>query len=183
MSSTAVLEVNTATPSTSCNDGAGHAMSNGLLPTVVKGHWSVLYNWYIETMAFFQQPELRQGEVTETSPTRSAQRRLHERVERYGSSLKAGTVSAIMKPSGKDVTAMSLADLPVGVLLHVALFLDAKSVCRLQQTCKHLLLVMSDELLWRKKLWMDAGAWPVLGHLSHPKVYEDVESDMSYEQM
>ena len=186
MSSTAVLEANAAAPSTSRNDSVSDAVNNGFLPTIVKGHWSVLYNWYIEKMAAFQQPDLDHGKATEAPPptTRTGPRRLHERAERYGSSLKAGTVSAIMTPgAGKDAAVMSLADLPVGVLLHVALFLDAKSLCRLQQTCKSLLLVMSDELLWRKKLWMDAGAWPVLGHLSHPKVYEDVESDMSYEQM
>ena len=112
--------------------------------------------------------------------------RLHEQAESCGSSLAAGTASIVIRrdrDAHGEQRSTQLNDLPIGVLLHVASFLDAKSLCRLGQTCQQLHSVAGDHLVWRRRLQEDSCHWHVLSHLSHPKVYEDtLSSDHLTEQ-
>lgn len=71
----------------------------------------------------------------------------------------------------------------VAVHLHIFSFLDAQSLCRLSQTCDYLHSLAGDPLLWTRMLRRDVHTWRVIGHLSHPKVYEDTSSDLSPKQM
>jgi hypothetical protein len=93
----------------------------------------------------------------------------------------AGTASLLLKKSQENVTEFS--DLPIGVVLHIASYLDAKSLCHLQQTSKQLYTLTRDELLWRKKLVEDSKHWPVVGHLSHPQIYQDTSSDLTAQEI
>ena len=62
-------------------------------------------------------------------------------------------------------------------------YLDASSLCRLSQTCSHMHRVTTDQLLWRHRLYHDVLTFQTLDHLTHPSVYEEVESDLSYKEM
>lgn len=140
---------------------------------LVKSPISFLYRAYQSAMAASPPPE------DDNETQQPQQRRLHPRAEDCGSSLQAGTASLVLG----DGTTIGLADLPVSVVLHVASYLNAASLCRLQQTSRHMHAIMSDELLWRQKLQADSSQWPVLGHLSHPKVYQEASSDLSAQEM
>lgn len=38
--------------------------------------------------------------------------------------------------------------------------------------------ISSDPLLWRRLLLKDTLRWSVIGHLSHPQIYQDACSDL-----
>ena len=149
----------------------------GLLDDLLRGPVSFLYRAYQSAMASSPPPDTEDGNEEQ----QCRQRRLHPKAENYGSSLVAGTASLIL--NSKDGEDIGLADLPVSVLLHIASYLDALSLCRLQRTSRHMYTIMSDELLWRQRLQDDSSHWPVLGHLSHPKVYQEASSDLSAQEM
>ena len=71
----------------------------------------------------------------------------------------------------------------VGVHLHIFSFLDARSLCRLAQTCGYMQDLTSDPLPWTHLLERDVGGWSVVGHLSHPQVYQEASSDLNPKQM
>lgn len=152
--------------------------STALLKTIFKDPLNILYQLYVNTMNETI-TETQPTSNSETTPTTAPQRRLHPQAEDYRSSLLAGTASVVLKESN----CIELVDLPVGVLLNIATYLDVKSLCHLQQTCNHMYSVTSDELLWRKKLREDSRHWEVVSHLSHPKVYQEVSSDLSSQEM
>ena len=43
--------------------------------------------------------------------------------------------------------------------------------------------ITGDQLLWKRRLHCDMLSWATLDHLTHPRVYEEVRSDLSYKQM
>ena len=167
-----------------------------LLQELVKDPLNLLYRFYQATSAFATDLEdegtrpLSQDTTAAGSrkPDEKAhlQRRLHPKAESCRSSLMAGTASIELKRMGDDGNKSKLPeliDLPVSVLLHIATFMDAKSLCHLQQSCKHFHSLMSDELLWRRKLAEDSHKWPVMSHLSHPRVYEETAADKTAQEM
>ena len=154
---------------------------------LLKNSVEVLSTWYSSTLYTSVAENALYTSMTDNIPFRSGHPfRLHEQAESCGSSLAAGTASILIKrqcdadgvPSSTQLT-----DLPVGVLLHIASFLDARSLCRLGQTCHQLQSVAGDHLVWRRRLRVDSCRWDVLSHLSHPKVYEDASSDLTEQQM
>ena len=165
-----------------------------LVQTLVKSPLKRLYQFY-QSMA--ENREETEVATTSTSPpptssikspetnnTSSASwRRLHPQAEDYRSSLMAGTASVILKKENGTDDAVMFSDLPVGVVIHIAAYLDVRSLCHLQQTCRRMYTLTSDELLWRRKLWEDSRQWEVVSHLSHPKVYQEVSSDRSAQEM
>ena len=164
-----------------------------LVQTLVKSPLKRLYQFY-QSMA--ENREETEATTTSTSPpptsikspetsnTSSASwRRLHPQAEDYRSSLMAGTASVILKKENGTDNVVMFSDLPVGVVIHIAAYLDVRSLCHLQQTCRRMYTLTSDELLWRRKLWEDSRQWEVVSHLSHPKVYQEVSSDRSAQEM
>ena len=151
-----------------------HCRSTKILE-LLKVPINILYNLYQDMS---DEPVV---ESTTQSPVRSSspQVRLHSKAEDCGSSLLAGTASVLLNNSNHT----SFSDLPVGVVLQIASYLDVKSLCQLQQTSKHFCAIMSDELLWRKKLLQDSRQWPVVGHLAHPRVYQEASSDLTAQEM
>ena len=189
-----------ATENLSCSTGIhtnnrmnSSANRSGLLQEFVKNPLSLLYGFYQNaasldntTINEEEFPSTIQEEKKEGEGKVTYQRRLHPKAESCKSSLMAGTASVVLKkPSNGETESNSpqLTDLPVGVILHLASFLDAKSLCHLQQTCRHFHSLMGDELLWRRKLLEDSHQWPVLGHLSHPRVYEETSTELSAQEM
>ena len=149
----------------------------GLLDELFRDPVSFLYRAYQSAMAASPPPDTEDGNEEQ----QFRQRGLHPKAENCGSSLLAGTASLVLH--SKDGGVISLADLPVSVLLHVASYLDVLSLCRLQQTSRRMYTIMTDELLWRQRLQDDSSQWSVLGHLSHPKVYQEASSDLSAQEM
>ena len=86
--------------------------------------------------------------MTEKASSRSVHQsfRLHEQADSCGSSLAAGTASrgSVMQ-MGCSAQPSSLISLLV-LLLHIVSFLDARSLCRLGQTCHQLQSVAGDHL-------------------------------------
>ena len=138
--------------------------------------------WYNNTIMGDNQDR----SVSTVSSTSQQTFRLHEQAENCGSSLAAGTASIVIRrnrDADGEQRSTQLNDLPIGVLLHIASFLDAKSLCRLGQTCQQLHSVAGDHLVWRRRLQEDSCHWHVVSHLSHPKLYEDtLSSDHLTEQ-
>ena len=62
-------------------------------------------------------------------------------------------------------------------------YLDARSLCQLSRTCGHMHRIVGDQLLWKCRLHCDMLSWATLDHLTHPGVYEEVGSDLSYKEM
>ena len=62
-------------------------------------------------------------------------------------------------------------------------YLDAQSLCQLSRTCNHMHRIVGDQLLWKCRLHCDMLSWATLDHLTHPGVYEEVGSDLSYKEM
>lgn len=152
---------------------------SGLIQTLIKDPLNLFYQFYYTMTEPIETTPLQ---TTESSPTTAPQRRLHPQAEDYRSSLLAGTASVVLKKSSGD-NQIQLIDLPIGVLLNISMYLDVKTLCHLQQTCHHLCSLTSDELLWRRKLGEDSRQWEVVSHLSHPKVYQEVSSDLSAQEM
>lgn len=161
-----------------------------LVQTLIKSPLNRLYNFYqnmaenkgetgASSSSTSPPTSIKSQETNNTSSTR----RLHPQAEDYRSSLMAGTASVILKKENGTDNAVSFSDLPVGVVIHIAAYLDVRSLCHLQQTCQRMYTLTSDELLWRRKLWEDSRQWEVVSHLSHPKVYQEVSSDRSAQAM
>ena len=184
-----ILSNNNMESSTSTVDPASGSSSN-LLQELIKDPLNLLYRFYHSTTRMSEDLSNQTLEnETENEPVQERpesptlpQRRLHPKAEDCRSSLLAGTASVVLKKSDNE-DIVEFMDLPVGVVLHIATYLDAKALCHLQQTCHQLHSLMSDELLWRRRLWKDSHQWPVVGHLSHPKVYQEASSDMSAQEM
>ena len=191
-------------------DRAVYAESSFTLPSSALQqfiHDPLLYisKWYHSTSP-------SRGAAERALPKQSAAAvRLHENAESCLSSLEAGTAS-ILQQTEKGVHLLTLPVSPclqrapptciylspsdrchgslfginctqVAVHLHIFSFLDAQSLCRLSQTCDYLHSLAGDPLLWTRMLRRDVHTWRVIGHLSHPKVYEDTSSDLSPKQM
>ncbi|XP_011404472.1 PREDICTED: F-box only protein 4-like isoform X1 [Amphimedon queenslandica] len=161
-----------------------------LVQTLIKSPLNRLYHFYQSMAENKGETEVPTTSTSSTSPptsiksqeatnTASSTRRLHPQAEDYRSSLMAGTASVILKKENGTDNAVLFSDLPVGVVIHIAAYLDVRSLCHLQQTCQRMYTLTSDELLWRRKLWEDSRQWEVVSHLSHPKVYQEVSSDRS----
>ena len=168
--------------------------------TLIKAPLNRLYTYY-QSMTTETRPDVTVQVPTEATasfahetprhdkplPTSEApavpSRRLHPQAEDYRSSLMAGTASVILKKEDGGSAGVEFGDLPVGVVIHIAAHLDVRSLCHLQQTCRRMYSLTSDELLWRRKLWEDSRQWEVVSHLSHPKVYQEVSSDRSAQEM
>ena len=142
---------------------------------LLKDSAELLSVWYNNTIHPIM-ADNQERSVNTVSSTSQQTFRLHEQAESCGSSLAAGTASIVIRRNGGKQRSTQLTDLPVGVLLHIAAFLDAKSLCRLGQTCQQLQSVAGDHLVWKRRLQEDSCRWHVLSHLSHPKVYEDTSS-------
>lgn len=155
--------------------------TGGLLQEFIKDPLYLLHKLYYSSSMSVDNNTTNQPSSCENTPT---QRRLHPNAETYRSSLMAGTASVLLKRSGGDnQSAPKLEDLPIPILLHIASFMDAKSLCQLQQTNKALYSLMGDELLWRRKLLEDSRKWPIMSHLSHPRVYEETDTDKTAQEM
>ena len=161
--------------------------TNVLLHRLLKNPIDLFYRLYSANLESTETPttpvEVNSNASKDTSH-QSPQFRLHSKAEDCKSSLMAGTASVVLKRSGGDAKAPPLLmDLPVTILLHVASFMDVKSLCHLQETSKHFHSLMSDELLWRRKLTEDSSKWSVTSHLSHPRVYEETATDKTAQEM
>lgn len=177
------------------SDTSGVETSVGLLQEFIKDPLHLIYKLYHSstTMASMEDteahlsPSFTDAASTEDTPsldTPTQSRRLHPIAETYRSSLMAGTASVLLKRSGGDSNSIpQLEDLPIPILLHIASFMDAKSLCQLQQTNKFLYSLMGDELLWRRKLLEDSRKWSIMSHLSHPRVYEETDTDKTAQEM
>lgn len=158
-------------------------LSNHFIRGLLNETVGVLSKWYsvrvAPSMAVVEEDDLN------TSTRSQSSFRLHQRAENFRSSLAAGTASVILKKCCQEGNngGTKLTDLPIGVLLQIVSYLDAKSLCRFGQTCHQLYNVAGDHLLWRRKLKTDVQHWKVLGHLSHPKVYHDASSDLTEQEM
>ncbi len=168
---------------------------NDMLSEFLKDPLNLFYRFYQSSLVSPENTESIQvqplSQITEKDKNSSEnsqketsfQRRLHLRAESCRSSLMAGTASVVLKRTQGDGLNPLIQDLPVTVLLHIATFLDPKSLCHLQQTNKHFHSLMSDELLWRRKLVEDSQKWQVMSHLSHPRVYEETATDKTAQEM
>lgn len=168
-----------------------NSSGSGLLQQILKDPFDLLYQLYHSSSASLELSEQLQSSTVpskeEKDPTKQNQfqRRLHSKAEACRSSLMAGTASVVLKRSQGDDESLhpEFTDLPVTLLLHIASFLDVKSLCRLQETNKKFHSLMSDELLWRRKLEDDSRKWAVTSHLSHPRLYEETSTDKTAQEM
>ena len=159
----------------------GTDLSRNSMSGFFKDALGALSNWYHESVASLDDND--NSVSSNTGSTQPSILRLHERAELCRSSLAAGTASVIFKKEGTgSSTAPQLTSMPIGVVLHILSFLDARSLCRLSQTCHQLHSAAGDQLLWKRKLQSDSKGWAVLGHLSHPRVYQDASSDLTEQQ-
>lgn len=127
---------------------------------------------------------------------------LYPGAEVYRSSLKAGTASIRVSKdlvhfntlpvsyfslySSVSSLIQSVMSPPIkqlGVHMHLFSYLDVTALCRLAQTCSYLNELASDPLLWRRLLQRDVETWSSIGHLSHPRIYQEACSDLSPKQM
>jgi hypothetical protein len=69
--------------------------------------------------------------------------------------------------------------MPYEVCLRILSCLDAKSLCRLACTCKRMNKISGDELLWKQRLSRDSHQWQMVGHLSHPAIYQVIAKGAS----
>ena len=178
----------TETALTTFSSEKSSSATNVLLHQLLKNPIDLFYRLYSANLDSTETPttpvEVNNNASKDTSQQPPLQFRLHSKAEDCKSSLMAGTASVVLKRSGGDAKPQPLLnDLPVTVLLHIASFMDVKSVCHLQETSKHFHSLMSDELLWRRKLIEDSSKWSVTSHLSHPRVYEETATDKTAQEM
>ena len=69
------------------------------------------------------------------------------------------------------------------VLLRILSYLDVRSLGMLSQTCRRMAKVTGDELLWQQRLKWDSHQWQMVGHLSHPEVYQMISKEMTSRNM
>lgn len=158
--------------------------NNSKVFQLLKNPINLLYKFY-EEMSAGEPPSVQNSaDPSLVRPPSPPQMRLHSKAEDCGSSLLAGTASVMLRRGGGEVDAQpELMDMPVGVVLQIASYLDVRSLCMLQRTSKHFYALTNDELLWRRKLEEDSRQWTVVGHLSHPRVYQDASSDLTAQEM
>lgn len=169
--------------------GNGHSPpltkdGGGGLNRLFRESLAVLSHWYntrgdcsLEAEGGGQEEEVEKEEIP-LVPMRDGGISLHPTAEHCLSSLRAGTASIATNGSSTEFL-----NLPVGVHLHLFSFLDAKSLCRLAQSCHYMEDLTSDPLLWTRLLERDVGSWDVIGHLSHPQVYCEASSDLTPKQI
>lgn len=69
--------------------------------------------------------------------------------------------------------------LPVNVKLHIFSFLEAKDLCKISEVCKDWYINAQDNLLWHGLLMRNVKSWNIIGHMTNPILYQEVESEWS----
>lgn len=95
--------------------------------------------------------------------------------------LKDDTVQFSTADTGEEVSMFDC--MPVDIKLHIFSYVDARSLCCACSVSRDWNELLSDDILWRRRLAVDRLTWPQISHVTNPQIYTEAASDFSFKEI